>query len=367
MPELILNLHMHTIYSDGSGTHQSLAESAIACGVDVIITTDHNVLVQDMEGYYQGKPAPGKNGQRTAAENKRVLLLVGEEVHDRARQPQKNHMLVMGTGREMAGFAAKPQVLVDQVIKSKGLAFIAHPYDEALKAFNDPDISWDDWDVRGYTGIELWNGLCELKSVVHSTLHGLFYAYFPRYLASGPPPRTLKKWDELLRTGQRVVAIAGSDAHGLKLRLGPLRRTVFPYEYHFKSINTHVLVERELGNNLSADRKMVLDALRQGHAFVGYDLPASTRGFRFTAQGKNGTAIMGDEIRLNSGVTFQVRIPAKTECRLLKDGEVIKTWNDREICAHNAAKPGAYRVECFIPYLGRQRGWIYSNPIYVKE
>ncbi len=50
-------------------------------GLDVIIVTDHNVFVSGPEDYY-------KNGDR------RVLLLVGEEVHDQARQPQKNHLLV---------------------------------------------------------------------------------------------------------------------------------------------------------------------------------------------------------------------------------------------------------------------------------
>lgn len=371
MPELILNLHMHTTYSDGTGTHHSLAEAAGAAGVDVIITTDHNVLVQDMEGYYQAKRKPaadGKKGPQKAVESLgRVLVLVGEEVHDRTRQPQKNHLLVFGAGREMASYAAKPQVLIDQVIRAKGLAFIAHPYDPELKAFNEVDITWEDWDVRGYNGIELWNGLSELKTVMRSSLEGLFYAFFPRYVAHAPLPATLKKWDELLAKGQKVVAVGGSDAHALKMHLGPLHRTIFPYEFHFRTINTHLLVERELGSDLAADRQMVLDALRQGHAFVGYDLPAPTRGFRFSAQGKAGMAQMGDEIRLNSGVTFQVRLPLKTECRLIRSGEVVKTWMNQDICTYIASRPGAYRVECTIPYLGRQRGWIYSNPIYVKE
>lgn len=360
MLELILNLHMHTVYSDGTGTHQSLADAAIASGVDIILTTDHNVLVQDMEGYYQGKRTP-------AAPGRQVLLLVGEEVHDQTRQPQKSHLLVIGAGREMAGFAAKPQNLIDQVIRAKGLAFIAHPYDRELKAFHEPDISWADWDARGYTGIELWNGFSELKTVMRSHLDGLFYAFFPRYIAHGPLPAALKKWDELLTKGQKVVAVGGSDAHALNLSMGPLRRTIFPYEFHFQAINTHLLVEHELSHDLPADRQMVLDALRKGHAFVGYDLPAPTRGFRFSAQGKAGTAIMGDEIRLNNGVTFQIRVPAKTTCRLIKDGEVIKTWHNREICTHISSQPGTYRVECTIKYLGRERGWIYSNPIYVRE
>ena len=52
MAELITNLHMHTTYSDGSGTHQEIAEAALEAGLDVVIVTDHNVLVQGLEGYH---------------------------------------------------------------------------------------------------------------------------------------------------------------------------------------------------------------------------------------------------------------------------------------------------------------------------
>lgn len=357
MTELIVNLHMHTTYSDGSGTHREIAEAALEAGLDVVIVTDHNVLVQGLEGYRQ--PAGRPNRQR-------VLMLIGEEVHDPTRVPQKNHLLVMGAGREMATFAPKPQSLIDHVYKAGGLAFIAHPNDLELRAFGEDDISWVDWEARGYTGIELWNGFSELKSIVHGKLDGIFYAYFPRYLARGPLPATLKKWDELTRTGHKVVAVGGSDAHALKMRLGPLRRTVFPYTYHFSAINTHLLVENELSGNLDNDRRMVYDALRKGHAFIGYDLPHPTRGFRFTAQGRDGSASIGDEIRLGSGVTLQIRLPTKAECRLMCNGEIVRTWRDREICQYSANQSGVYRVECYLEYLGQPRGWIFSNPIYVR-
>ncbi|NLG97453.1 MAG: CehA/McbA family metallohydrolase [Chloroflexi bacterium] len=353
MHELIVNLHMHTIYSDGSGTHKEIANAALETGVDVVIITDHNVFVQGMEGYYQ----QGEN---------RLLMLIGEEVHDVTRSPQKNHLLVLGAGREMSTIASKPQQLIDQVLRAKGLAFIAHPYDPELKAFGEDDISWVDWNVRGFTGIELWNGFSEFKSVVHSYLEGIFYALFPQYLAHGPHPEALKKWDELTTTGQRIVAVAGSDAHALKKGLGPIHRTIYPYTYHFQAINNHLLVDHPLTGDLASDRDMILDSLRKGHNYLGYDLPAPTRGFRFTAQGKDGSAIMGDEIRVGNGVTLQIRIPEKTECRLICDGDVIRTWRDREICAHIVSKPGVYRVECSIEYLGRSRGWIYSNPIYIR-
>lgn len=316
--------------------------------------TDHKVLVNGPEDYY-------KDGDR------RVLLLVGEEIHDQARHPQKNHLLVFGAAQELATLAHNSQGLIDSVNQAGGLAFIAHPVDPAAPMFNQPDISWTDWQVRSYTGIELWNGFSKFKSLLKTKFHAIFYGLNPLRVAHGPLPEALKKWDELLAEGRRVVAIGGSDAHAIPARLGPLRRIVFPYGYHFNAVNSHLLSPTPLKGNLSADRRSIMDALSKGHVFVGYDLPASTRGFRFTAQGMKHTAWMGDEISAKNGVTFQIRLPIRAECRLVRDGKVIKIWRNRETCTHITAESGVYRVEVYIHYLGSLRGWIFSNPIYVRD
>lgn len=353
MHEAIINLHMHTRYSDGSGTHKDIAAAALRAGVDAVIVTDHNILVDGFEGYYKEK-------------NKKVLMLIGEEVHDQARDPQKNHLLVFGANREMATFAQHPQNLINQVREAGGLAFLAHPDDPEAKAFNETDISWEDWSVQNYTGIELWNALSELKTVVPTKLHGAFYAYFPAFVANQPIPNTLSRWDELLATGKKVVAIGGSDAHALHMNMGPLHRVIFPYEFHFRTVNTHALLSGPLSGDLTSDKALIYKALAAGHCFVGYDLPAPTRGFRFTAQGREGVAKMGDEIPAKFGVTLQAKLPSLAEIRLLKDGQVIQTWKNKDACTHITAEPGVYRIEAYRRYLSKRRGWIYSNPIYVR-
>ncbi len=354
MQELIANLHNHTNYSDGEGSHEEIAQAAMRAGIDVVFTTDHNVLVHGPEGYYQN-------------DNKRVLLLVGEEVHDRSQEPAHNHLLVLGANRELAQFSDNTQRLIEQAQRAGGLTFIAHPFDQALEMFHETAITWENWDLRSYTGIELWNGFSELKEVVRGWPDAIFYAFFPQFIAKGPHAATLAQWDRLLSQGRKVVAIGGSDAHAMRMSAGPLRRKVLPYDFHFQAINTHILTPEGLSGDLIADRRMVVDSLRQGHAFIGYDLPLSTRNFRFTVQGRDRNAIMGDEIPINESVTFQVRLPTAVECRLIKDGSVVKSWQDREICAYIAREPGAYRVECYIDYLGKRRGWIFSNPIYVRK
>ena len=94
---------MHTRHSDGTGTHQDIANAAIDVGLDGVIVTDHNILVKDEEGYY-------------SKGDKRVLLLVGEEIHDKNRVPQKNHLLVFGVNKELADEAGDVKKLIKMVM-----------------------------------------------------------------------------------------------------------------------------------------------------------------------------------------------------------------------------------------------------------
>ncbi len=353
MQEIVVNLHMHTRYSDGTGTHKDIAEAAIKTGLDAVIVTDHNVLVQGVEGYYR----VGRS---------RVLLLVGQEVHDQDRDPQKNHLLVFNANRDVSTLADDPQTLINGVAEAGGLCFIAHPRDPEAPAFKETDISWEAWDVHGYTGIELWNGLSELKTVVPTKLHGAFYAFFPQFIGHSPILEVLQRWDDLLAEGQHVVAIGGSDAHALSMHMGPLQRVIFPYDFHFRAVNTHVFISQPLTGDVPTDKKMIYEALAAGRCFIGYDLPAPTRGFIFKAKGLEQSAMMGDEISARRGVTLQAHLPESAEIRLIRDGKTIGIWRDAQACAYSASEAGVYRVEAWRNYLGRKRGWIFSNPIYVR-
>ncbi|MEI6291331.1 MAG: CehA/McbA family metallohydrolase [Chloroflexota bacterium] len=352
MEELIVSLHMHTTYSDGTGSHQDIANAAINAGVDAVIVTDHNVLVKGPEKYY-------------SSEKKQVLVLTGEEIHDQERYPQKNHLLVLNTSKEFAQLAKDKQLLVDTINKDGGLSFIAHLFDPECPPIKEDDISWIDWDIKGFSGIELWNSLSEIKIRGKTIFHILFYLFFPDFLNIEPPKQHLAKWDELLNLGRKIIAVGGADAHALKVNIGPMVKIVYPYEYHFRGVRNHVLIETAQIGDINIDKEVIYKAIEKGHCFVAYDLPASTSGFSFTAQGKKNTGIMGDEIPLNGGVTFNIKLPQAAECRLLKNGKVIKTWNNNEICSLNANEKGVYRVEVYTIFKGLRRGWIFSNPIFL--
>ncbi len=353
MEEIITNIHIHTSYSDGKKLHHEVAEDAIKAGLDAIIITDHNVYVKGFDGYYS-------NG------NQKVLIIVGEEIHDKNRIPQKNHLLAFGINGSHARFAKSPQKLIDSINEVHGLSFIAHPYDLELPAFNEEDLSWVDWSVSGFTGLELWNNLSEFKIRVSSIPQAVFYAFFPAFLAKEPPLQIRKIWDALLAEGKKVVAIGGTDAHTLVYSFGPFRKTVFPYNYHFKTINTHILVENELSGDAIMDSKIILSALKKGNAFIANDSIKPGQGFRFNliANGKYFT--MGDEVDFKDGLILTADIPADAECILLRDGNpVIQNHQCRQIF-YSVEAPGCYRVECYRSHLLERRGWIFSNPIYIR-
>jgi hypothetical protein len=349
MVEVVANMHMHTPYSDGNGTHEQIAEAAARAKLDVVIVTDHNVYVRGKEGYCNG-----------------TLMLIGEEVHDCRRRPQANHCLVFDANDEMSVFAKNPQTLIDETNARGGATFFAHivEYPSHI-GIEDEAYSWLEWDTRDFTGIEIWNYMTEFKSRLWNWLITPLWAFFPSLCIKGPFKASLQKWDELTAKGKRVVAIGNSDAHAFLFHVGPITRVVFPYEYLFRCVNTHVLIDAPFRRDLVTDKSMFFAALRAGRCFIGYDLIESTRGFRFTARCGANSATMGDEIKRVAAVRFEVICPAPASIRLVCNGRTVASGNGEKLVA-TAIEPGAYRVEVYRNFRGLNRGWIFSNPIYVR-
>lgn len=354
MYEAKCNLHIHSIYSDGTGTYSEIAEAALLASLDVVIITDHNVLVKGVEKVYE-------------KEGKRLLLLTGEEVHDQGRMPQKSHLLVLGCGVEMAQYACNPQELINQVEKHGGMSFLAHPYENDLPLFNETAITWEDWQVTGFTGLEIWNGFSELKTVARSLPQVVYHAFAPELIPHQPSAQALTRWDELLAAGNKVVAVAGSDAHALDYKFGPIRKTIFPYRYHFSSVNNHLLLPSPLTGNLEDDSRAVYHALGTGSSYICLDSIGSPEGFNFTAENDEVSANQGEELELNPGATIRVLLPAKADIRLLHNGKPIVELKNNTRLIRTIDQPGAYRVEAYRTHLNEYRGWIFSNPIYAKK
>lgn len=343
------NLHMHTTASDGTVSHHELARTASEAGLDFIVVTDHNIYQPELDGWF---------GQ--------TLMLVGEEVHDPEREPQSSHTLCFGITEDVAHHAADPQKLIDAVTAQGGFSFLAHPFEREVAGFlPEPNISWRDWHVTGYAGIELWNYMSEFKSVFKHKASALVYAYLPGLAIVGPYPETLRKWDELLKT-RPVSVFGGSDAHGTVYRLGPLSRAVQPYDYLFRCVNTHLLTEEPLSGDVEADRATVFGALRTGRGFLGNERLGAVAGFTFWARSGDQEATMGEVLSFQRAVELRATVPSKATLRILRDGEVIAKARGRQL-ALLTPRPGVYRAEADRWFAGRRRGWIYSNPIYVRQ
>lgn len=328
--EIIANIHIHTKYSDGTRYHQEIAQIAAECGLDVIIITDHNIFVKGFDGYHSF------NG-------KQVLLITGEEIHDKNRIPQKSHLLAIGIDKSYVRFASNPQELINKINEGGGSSFIAHAYDPALPAFGEDNLSWDDWSVYGFTGMEIWNYLSEFKIHVKHILDALLYALIPQFLAVQPPEQIIERWDALLLSGQHVVGIGGGDAHTLIYQIGPFTKEVFPYRYHFNTINTHILLENPLTGSAEKDRELILEMLKSGRVFVANDGVKTSRGFRFTAQTGIQSFSMGSRVKFQKELILKANLPYRADCRLIKNGKVAAGFNQVKEINFPVASPGIYR------------------------
>jgi hypothetical protein len=226
-------------------------------------------------------------------------------------------------------------------------------------------MSWQDLEVDGYTGVELWSFVTDSAERVKSIRELVSFIVAPQRFVDHPPRRNLDIWDRLC-SSRRCVALGGVDAHQIGIRIAnrvPLR--LMSYKRSFHHLHTHVLTEGPLGGDVDRARELVYSALRKGHAYIALDSVAPARGFRFTAEG-DGALVMGDEAPFAGPRLLRAAFPRAARVRLLRDGEEIAQLESATVLEHRAERPGVYRVEAYLHAHGRERTWILSNPIYLR-
>ncbi len=57
-----------------------------------------------------------------------------------------------------------PQKLIDETIAAGGFGFLAHPHEKDLPIVNEPNLGWHDWEIDGFTGLEIWNYMSSMKN-----------------------------------------------------------------------------------------------------------------------------------------------------------------------------------------------------------
>lgn len=375
-------VHMHTLYSDGSGTFEDLANAGQAAGVTYLISTDHNTLEPLRDGHqrYWGS----------------VLMLVGTEISTDA-----GHLLALNVPPSFDWGTRNPQEVLNRVNAAGGLAILAHPLSERWP--------WTDWGVRGYAGMETINLAslmdADLRAVAQIDLPGRTvrrladlaqrYLRNPDAVMDGFTDNTVDTerthWDALLRHGQQVVGTAGVDAHA-RIPVGNRVFEVPTYQEAFESAHTYAVTLAPLNGNAAVDVPALYGAYRNGRLYLVYPRVAPAPAFRFIATEGERQATMGQPFRFQQRARLVVEAPGHSHplIRLLRNGVEVAAA-EAERLEWETTEPGAYRVEVFaaqraerlfdlrrglrLPNLGdvirtrrrELRPWILSNPIYVRR
>ena len=238
------------------------------------------------------------------------------------------------------------------------------PGDVSIAAY---PLEFKNWDSGRFNGVEVYNVFTNAKRInpvvaffdvlwSHRTYPDLIFALYLQR-----PDESLKKWDQGLAHA-RLTATGGNDAHaniGVSLNDSAgktlLGIQLDPYATSFRLVRLHVLIEQAK----TLDASSLMEAVRAGHCYIGFDFLGDASGFVFDAE--NGK-IQGDEISLTSETHLRVRSPVPGRIVILKDGAI---WVDESGIASKEVQiteRGVYRVEVYLGDLP----WIISNPIYVR-
>jgi hypothetical protein len=347
MFEYVGALHIHSIYSDGSGDVKDIAQAANESDLDFLILTDHNTLralAEGLEGWYD-----------------KTLLLVGCEINDKEN---KNHLLAFGID-ETFSTRMPAKEYVKRVNDAGGLGFLAHPHEKRSSMSEHPPYPWTEWDCNEFTGIEVWNHMSEwMEGLTEQNKYNYFV--HPLRSITSPPKDTLEAWDKL-SLERRVVGIGGIDAHAHKVNLfGFFEVEVFPYKVLFKSIRTHILTSEKLipsadsGSFLNA-KKAMYSSLREGNCFFTNYYHGDAKGFRFFAEDGNSIYQMGQSLDLKEKVKLRVLLPnLSATIKLIRNGQIVNSIDSAD-AEFIVKEKGAYRVEVY----QNENAWIFSNHIRI--
>jgi hypothetical protein len=248
----------------------------------------------------------------------------------------------------------------------------------ALITYPERFKSWD----SAFDGIEVFSLHTAAKQMNPLIALGDLIWTYPSYpelmLAKGwtRPDANLGKFDEI--AAQRKISLfAGTDAHsnigfhlfGDDAGNKPLGIKLDPYKTMFRIARLHVLIE----NDKEFDRETLIEAIRAGRFFVGFDVLGDTAGFRFTISSPTDSWSGGDVVENRDGLLLNANYPADTISRFViyRNGQSIH--DSKEEYSHSTEipvpGPGVYRVEGYRDWLGQpfdKMPWIISNPIYVR-
>ena len=342
------DLHCHTVHSDGLNSVEEIVRNAVGLGLDFLAVTDHNTSTH-FEELERLSDLP-------------IVLIPGEEV-----TTYWGHANMWGL-REWIDFRCADEASIEAVrryvLQKGGLISVNHP-----KPIGPP---WFFRGWEGYPSMEVWQAPWR------------FYNW-----------ESLERWDSLLRQGQRVVAVGGSDVHSIPpaeprhphglanpttwvyAGLSPVRAESVDASPAPLPARPEVLVGRA---ERPRPEQAILDAIRAGHIFLT-DAPNNTRLIlRADADGDGRfETLMGDTIEPRNGrpIRFRIDVNGGMDRRLwlIADGVPIdirpldKVESTHEFSLDVAGRRYV-RAELRGPRGRSERGeviWAMTNPTWVKS
>lgn len=347
--------HVHSRWSDGSGTVDEIALAGAAAGLDFVILTDHGNGTTSRPPSYRGG----------------VLVIQGTEIGTAG-----GHYVALGLPAAPYPLGGDARGVVEDVRRLGGFGVIAHPTSPRAP------LAWSDWSLR-VDGVEWLNGDSQWRDdgpaqLLRAVAGYLFRA--PESLASlmARPERALARWDTLAAE-RPIVGLGATDAHA-RLALGTDDdgygggvEVRFPgYAETFRTFAIRVELDRPLTGDPDADAANLVDQLRAGRVYTGVDALASPVRFAYMGRTSDGGSVrMGERAPPQGGLTLTAAVaaPPAATLRLLRNGRAVAQRRGRTL-EHPVAlddQPAAYRVEVTLPGAPGQPPvpWIVSNPIYV--
>ncbi|HEY0049266.1 MAG TPA: hypothetical protein VGB68_08285 [Pyrinomonadaceae bacterium] len=337
-------IHAHTsVGGHSDGTFDELVRAARANHLDYVLMTEHTAELFDtsaltLNGNYNG-----------------TLFVNGQEVNTATGD---RFLLITGSGESFRDAKLETPPFIEKYKARNKLVFVTYP--EKLK-------SWDA-DFDGIEVFSLHTNAKRMNPVLFAEDALWSYYSYPELLLTKyftRPDENLRRYDEL--TGNKKLTLfAGSDAHsniGFHLLGDDAGNKIINLKFDdyatvFRLARNHVLLEKD--KPLTPEN--LLQALKNGHSFVGFDTLGDTKGFAFTA----GDKIMGDEITLADKVDLKAAAPLAARFVIFRNGEKVYEQTATDI-NFEAREKGAYRVEAYLDSIGFDRmPWIISNPIYVR-
>jgi len=287
-----------------------------------------------------------------------------------------------------------PEALARRIEALGGLLFFAHTEEERR------------WDLIELDGMEIYNIHTDTKDEGGDVLKQLLpdvilsYGTYPDHvfrLFFDRQTAILERWDRL-NERRKIVGIGANDCHQnngfvgtytergtllvedtspdtigeydlnvltrlvLRMFFGPLEpgRKLFrfqldPYERMTRFVATHVLA-KEL------TQEAILDGLKEGRVFVGFDMIADCRGFVYFAEHGDRRAVMGQSLRFAEGVRLRSASPHACRFTVVRHGQPVYRQEGTEL-DWQPDEPGKYRLEAELNILGEWTPWIYTNPL----